>query len=83
MAKVRKRKSGTRRITAAAAFRAGDDDALRAALKLKPWEWPSPLGIEDVEPCPYPAGTAAANWWPECLALRAALIEAASSPKQE
>ena len=58
------------------AFRAGDDDTLCKALRLAPWEGPSPLDIQDGEPCPYPEGTAGASWWPRCLELRRALLRA-------
>jgi hypothetical protein len=66
------------RITpdAVEAFKAGDEAALSAALGLKPWEYPSPLSVS--EHCPYPLSTSAADWWPECLRLRAELENAAA-----
>src|SRR5690606_29546318 len=67
--------------TAAAieAFKAGDCAALHRALGLRPWQFPCPLGVADDEPCPYPKGTSGAEWWPELLALRQALKQAARS----
>lgn len=50
------------------AYLRGDDAALRAALKLKPWQYPTLVG--DRERCPYPAETAAAAWYPEARELR-------------
>lgn len=55
------------------AFRAGDEDALYHALRLRPWEHPTPLGIADGEVCPHGLGTAAAEWWPRCQELKRAL----------
>lgn len=66
-----------RRVTPEAieAFKAGDEAALREALNLAPWEFPSPL--TRWECTPLEAGTAGAKWWPECVALRAELEKAA------
>ena len=67
-----------RKITPAAiaAFKAGDDEALCEALALRPWEFPSPL--TKWNRCLWPPGTAGADWWPECEALRAELEKAAA-----
>jgi len=63
-------------ITAAAvdAFKAGDDGALREALRLAPWEV-SPLDVDD-GPCPWPPGCAGAASWEPAKALREALAQA-------
>lgn len=58
------------------AFRAGDDHALREALGIRPWEWPTLA--DDDEPCTCPPGTAGAEWWPKARELRKALEAAAS-----
>jgi hypothetical protein len=62
---------------AVAAYVSGDDDALRRALALRPWEWPTlpELG----EPCPWPAGSGGADWWPIGQQLHRALEAAAAS----
>ena len=67
-----------RRVTpaAVAAFKAGDNAALREALNLMPWEFPSPL--TKAERSALPPGTFGAKWWPECVALRDELEKAAN-----
>jgi hypothetical protein len=65
-----------KRVTpeAVAAYRAGDADALRRALRLKPWE-ASPLDVGE-HGCVYPLGTAYAQSWPQALELRQELDRA-------
>lgn len=77
----RKTRGASTQLTAAVveAYRHGDDDALRLALGLRPWEI-SPLEICDGERCPYPPETAGAESWPRALELRRVLeLEIAKS----
>lgn len=66
----RAQRSGTVTPAAVAAYRAGDRDALRRELCLKPWQ-PTPLEVDGR--CPWPEGSAGAKAWPASVALRAAL----------
>ncbi|MEQ1955971.1 hypothetical protein [Mesorhizobium sp. CN2-181] len=74
-----KRRTAKRRqqinADAVAAFVAGDEAALRDAMSLSPWEFPTlpPLN----EASPWPEGSGGAAWWPEGQELHLALMEAA------
>jgi hypothetical protein len=72
MKRYRRRAARSDTITpaAVAAYHAGNRDALRRELHLKPWQ-PSPLDVDGR--CPWPKDTAGAKAWPACVVLRAAL----------
>ena len=62
------------------AFAARDDDALRVALGLRPWE-ASPMDAHD-GPSPWPEGSAGARSWPLAQRLRRELMAAVAARKK-
>jgi hypothetical protein len=62
---------------AIAAYQAGNEMALHAALGLRPWEI-SPLSCDGL--CPYSPGTAGAETWPQAQALRGDIERRLANP---
>jgi hypothetical protein len=77
--KKRAPQNTSHRITAAAvaAFVAADEAALREALELKPWQFPTLVPLD--EPAPEHPSTMSDQWWSQGQALHRALMAAAAA----